>query len=60
MHYVSAVAVVDGGEHLLDDVGSVLLAEILLVRDALEKLSSIAKSTQKEKVQECLMIVVRE
>lgn len=40
---VAAVAVVDGGEHLLDDVRGVLLAEVLLLRYAVEELAAIAK-----------------
>lgn len=44
MNDVTTVTIVDGGEDLLNDVGSVLLAEILLLGDLLEKFSSVAES----------------
>jgi len=48
--YISLVAVVDRGEHLLDDVGGVALAERVLFRDAFEQFASVAKSITKTKM----------
>ena len=42
MDDVSAVTVVDRRKHLLDNIGRILLTEVLLLRYALEELSSIA------------------
>jgi len=44
VHDVPLVAVVYGRQHLLNDISCVSLAECVLLRDALEKLSSIAES----------------
>ena len=46
MDDVAAMAVVDGGEDLLDDVGSVLLAEVAFLRDAFEELAAVAEPNQ--------------
>lgn len=48
MDDVTTVTIVDGGEDLLNDVGSVLLAEILLLGDLLEKFSSVAEFCYQE------------
>jgi len=40
------MAVVDSREHLLDDIGCIFLAEVLLFRDLIEKFTSITKPTR--------------
>ena len=47
---VATVAVVDRGQDLLDDVGCILLAEVLLRCDSFEKFTSIAKSDNNQKI----------
>jgi len=44
----ATVAVVDRGKDLLDDVGCILLAEVLLRCDSFEKLTTIAKFSDKK------------
>ena len=42
VHDIPCVTVVDGTQHLLDDVCCVLLAKVLLLSDPLEELTAIA------------------
>ena len=46
MYNVALVAVIDCGQHLLDNVCGVALAEGMLLADALEEFPTVAKSTQ--------------
>jgi len=45
MNNVARVAVVNRGKDLLSDVGGIALTEVLLLRDPLEQLASVAKPT---------------
>jgi len=48
MYDFPGVTVVDGREHLLNDVGCVLLAEVLLLGNTLKQFSSSAKLSHQE------------
>jgi len=44
VHNVPLVAVINGRQHLLNDIGCISLTECVLLGDTLKKLSSIAES----------------
>ena len=48
MDDIPRVAVIDCGENLLDDVGCVPLAKVLLLGDALEEFAAIAELSDQE------------
>ena len=43
MHHIVLMKVVDGAEHLFDRLGSVLLGELALVADTIEKFATGSK-----------------
>jgi len=56
MNDVVTVAVVDRRKHLFDNVRCVLLAKLLLLRDALKKFATVAQSAQRDLVRDNLLI----
>ena len=48
MHYILTMAVIDGWKNLFNDIGSILFAKVLLLRDSLEELSSLAQLSYQE------------